>query len=333
VNRLLLGAGALAVALLATGCSEVRPDAATVNGVGISRSNFEDQLQAYIDNDEYQAYVASQNGSTIMGPGGDGTITMQFTANTLRLNIVLELIAQEVERRGLEVTPEVRAEAEEQAKTLFGPAGPAADAVWAAFPGWFQRQTVDGVSNLLALQRDLGGGTLDDAALKELYDENPALFGRLCARHILVASEADAAALKAELDAGADFADLAREHGTDGSAANGGLLYTEGEECPQASQFDADFVAGATSVPTGEVAGPVQTQFGWHVVQVDEAVEVPFEEARSAVQAYASQRASAAFSEFLAEANRGDITVNPRYGFWDAETGTVVTPGSVSGAG
>lgn len=81
------------------------------------------------------------------------------------------------------------------------------------------------------------------------------------ASHIIVATEEEAAALKAQLDEGADFAELARANSTDGAAANGGSLgwFGLGAMVPE-------FEQAVTAMEVGEVAGPLQTQFGWHLV-------------------------------------------------------------------
>lgn len=85
------------------------------------------------------------------------------------------------------------------------------------------------------------------------------------ASHIIVATEEEAAALKAQLDEGADFAELAREHSTDGAAANGGSLgwFGLGAMVPE-------FEQAVTAMEVGEVAGPLQTQFGWHLVVLND---------------------------------------------------------------
>lgn len=85
------------------------------------------------------------------------------------------------------------------------------------------------------------------------------------ASHILVAEEAAAQALMDQLEAGADFAALAAEHGTDGTRARGGDLgfFTREVMVPE-------FADVAFSAPLGEPVGPVQTQFGYHVLLVTE---------------------------------------------------------------
>lgn len=109
---------------------------------------------------------------------------------------------------------------------------------------------------------------VSDAALQALYDESFADFTPVTeynASHILVATQEEAAAIKAEIDGGADFAEKAREHSTDGAAQAGGALgwFSAGMMVPQ-------FEAAVVEMKAGEVAGPVQTQFGWHLVRLND---------------------------------------------------------------
>lgn len=83
------------------------------------------------------------------------------------------------------------------------------------------------------------------------------------ARHILVASEDDCRSLKQEIEDGADFAEIAREHSTCPSSDRGGDL---GEFGPGMMVREFDEVV--FSAPVGEVQGPVRTQFGYHLIEV-----------------------------------------------------------------
>lgn len=98
------------------------------------------------------------------------------------------------------------------------------------------------------------------------------------AAHILVESEDDALEVKKELDGGADFATLAKERSTGPSGPNGGDLgwFTSGRMVPE-------FEEAVLEMRFGEVSGPVQTQFGWHIILLNERrkAEAPeFEEVR-----------------------------------------------------
>ncbi|KIC49832.1 peptidylprolyl isomerase [Tateyamaria sp. ANG-S1] len=85
------------------------------------------------------------------------------------------------------------------------------------------------------------------------------------ASHILVETEEEAKAIKAELDGGADFAATAREKSTGPSGPNGGQLGWFG-----AGAMVPSFEAAVISLEVGEVSDPVQTQFGWHVIILNE---------------------------------------------------------------
>ncbi len=83
------------------------------------------------------------------------------------------------------------------------------------------------------------------------------------ARHILVDSAEKAQQLKDEIDAGADFADLAKMHSSCPSGAQGGDLGQFGR-----GMMVKEFDEVVFSAPINEVQGPVQTQFGYHLLEV-----------------------------------------------------------------
>jgi peptidyl-prolyl cis-trans isomerase C len=88
------------------------------------------------------------------------------------------------------------------------------------------------------------------------------------ARHILVASEAKCNELKAEIEGGADFAAVAKEHSTCPSGASGGEL---GEFGP--GQMVKEFDEVVFSGDLNTVHGPVQTQFGYHLLEITSRTE------------------------------------------------------------
>lgn len=88
------------------------------------------------------------------------------------------------------------------------------------------------------------------------------------ARHILVSSEEDCANLKAEIEGGADFAKLAAQHSTCPSGKQGGDLGAFGP-----GQMVPEFDRVVFSAPIGEVQGPVQTQFGYHLIEITDRAD------------------------------------------------------------
>jgi peptidyl-prolyl cis-trans isomerase C len=91
---------------------------------------------------------------------------------------------------------------------------------------------------------------------------------RASARHILVPTAEQAEDLKKQIEAGADFADLAREHSTCPSGARGGDL---GEFSP--GQMVREFNDVCFNEEVGVVHGPVKTQFGHHLIEVTKRSE------------------------------------------------------------
>jgi peptidyl-prolyl cis-trans isomerase C len=89
------------------------------------------------------------------------------------------------------------------------------------------------------------------------------------ARHILLESEEDAKAVIAELDDGADFVELAKEKSTGPSGPNGGDLGFFNRADMVAPFAEAAFAMEARTYSSE----PVQTQFGWHVIKVEEKKE------------------------------------------------------------
>jgi len=91
---------------------------------------------------------------------------------------------------------------------------------------------------------------------------------RASARHILVASKEACDNLKTQIEAGADFAACAREHSLCPSGKQGGGL---GEFGP--GQMVREFDKAVFSGEIGKVLGPVQTQFGYHLIEVTSRTE------------------------------------------------------------
>jgi peptidyl-prolyl cis-trans isomerase C len=113
------------------------------------------------------------------------------------------------------------------------------------------------------------------------------------ASHILVPTEEEALEVKALLDGGADFAETAKEKSTGPSGPSGGELGWVGK-----GMMVEPFEAAVLEMAAGDVSGPVQTQFGWHIIKVNETGTVPIpplEQVRSEIE----ERLNQAFVESL----------------------------------
>lgn len=140
-----------------------------------------------------------------------------------------------------------------------------------------------------------------DKALRQRYEKFVAEAAKkmeVRARHILVDSEDAAKAAIAELEKGGDFAELAKKKSRDPSSASGGDLGFFGEE-----DMLPAFSEAAFALPVGQHSRtPVNTQFGWHVIKVEErrpAKAPPFEMAEDEIRTQLSRDISAQILEKL----------------------------------
>lgn len=121
------------------------------------------------------------------------------------------------------------------------------------------------------------------------------------ASHVLVPTEEEAKAVKAELDGGADFATVAKEKSIDPGAANGGDLGFFGK-----GMMVAPFEAAAFALTDiGQVSDPVESQFGWHVIRLEEkrqSAPPAFEQVAAQLQ---QQRLMTTFDETVAKLMEG----------------------------
>ena len=107
-----------------------------------------------------------------------------------------------------------------------------------------------------------------DATIQAAYDakyKGSAPLIEYHASHILVETKEQAKDLKAQLDGGADFAELAKANSTDGSAAGGGDLDWFGP-----GMMVKPFEDAVIALQPGQISAPVQTQFGWHLILLAE---------------------------------------------------------------
>lgn len=172
-----------------------------------------------------------------------------------------------------------------------------------------------------AVQQAVVEERLDEAALQDAYQANLAQFTTLEVAHILVADKADAQRIAAEVTP-ATFGETAKRESIDQqSAAQGGSLGTFSEAQFQ-TQFDPDFVAATLALKPGEISGPIQTKFGWHVIQLVRRDVAPFEDVRDQLQA---NQSGPVFNDWFTEQlGTTSVEVNPRFGRFDRETGEVL---------
>jgi peptidyl-prolyl cis-trans isomerase C len=155
------------------------------------------------------------------------------------------------------------------------------------------------MDSLLATE---GKAATTDDAMKKVYDDAAKQITgeqEVHARHILVETEDEAKAIKAELDKGADFAELAKKKSKDPGASDGGDLgfFTKDQMVPE-------FSAVAFALEPGKISDPVKSQFGWHIIKVEEKRnrKAPdFEQVKAQIETYVTRKAQADYVAKLRE--------------------------------
>src|ERR1700736_2503713 len=148
-----------------------------------------------------------------------------------------------------------------------------------------------------------GKAATTDEAMKKVYeDASKQITGEqeVHARHILVETEDEAKAVEDELKKGADFAELAKKKSKDPGASDGGDLgfFTKDQMVPE-------FSAVAFALEPGKVSDPVKSQFGWHVIKVEEKRnrKAPdFDQVRAQIETYVTRKAQGDYVAKLREA-------------------------------
>lgn len=316
IKRLTFAAVSLAGAMTLAACggdgdSSSSDVVATVNGTDITT--------AQIDT---QAELLSQTA----GDPPEGTTPeehdQQQLINGLNQLVITQILVDSAEDMGIEVTDE---DIDATREALIVQYGGEEELYTALEDQGMDREEVDRQIEILTTQDAVIADLSEDVTEEEIqaaYDEGAS------ARHILVEDEGAANDALDRLDSGEDFADVAADVSTDeGSAANGGELGFS-----QPGMFVAEFEDALFSAEDGEVVGPVETQFGFHIIEriakpdlneVEDQIRGQLEQMRGGE---AEQAFGELFSEWVMEA---EVTIHdPAYGEWDAENGVIVPPDS-----
>jgi parvulin-like peptidyl-prolyl isomerase len=301
---LVLAVGVLALA--GAGCNATSPYAAKVNGATISQGDLNNELVAIRSDPAYLNQIQSQ--SQVTGAGQD-SFDSSFVAQVLNRQIVFQLVHQEAARRGITISDQdVRLARGDVASALGG------TTVLSGLPPSYQNSLIRHSAEVTALEASLAHVDVSLAAMAQYYATHQQSFVQQCVSHILLASQADAAAVRAQIAAGASFADAARSQSQDqASARNGGNL-----GCGPTGRFVTGFEQAVDALPTGQLSQPVQTQFGWHLIEVTSRQPLSFAQAQPQIRAALLANTQSTLTSTLQRAeSRASVSVNPRYGTFE----------------
>jgi peptidyl-prolyl cis-trans isomerase C len=153
------------------------------------------------------------------------------------------------------------------------------------------------------LLQEIGKAAQTPEAMKKVYEEAVKQMGaeqEVRARHILVPTEDEAKAVLAELKKGTDFGELAKQKSKDpGAAVEGGDLGYFGK-----TQMVPEFADAAFKLEKGQVSDPVKTQFGWHIIKVEDKRNKPipeFDKVKDQIETYVMRKAQSEYVQKLQE--------------------------------
>lgn len=175
----------------------------------------------------------------------------------------------------------------------------------------YARQLTIGEQLIEQLETRVVAPTEEEAQI--LFDEDPYGWTVVCAAHVLVETEDEATAILSRLEDGEDFATLATELSIDtGSGASGGDL-----GCTTPTGWVDEFAEASMTGEIGAVTGPVQTQFGYHLIRVDSRTEATTEQLISSLTDV--RLAEIVDDWFLNAVTSAEVVVAEEYGTWVTE--------------
>jgi hypothetical protein len=291
------------LALVLAACGSDSASALTVGSKTVDESTIKDELTAITKNKVLKAQAVK-----------NGKLDPAAAATWLTSVVETQVAAEAVEKAGTKITKADTKQAETWADGFFG--DPSA---FAAFPKSFRQAAVKRYANVPAYVRT-HTKVPTAAQVRAAYDES---LVRNCASrryvsHILTTSEDAAKAAEAQLAAGTPFAQVAAKSSTDSqSAQRGGAL-----GCIDTQQIDATFAAAAAATPLGTVSAPVKTQYGWHVIKVEDVEQaLPYANVKSEIRTDLIEQGPAGRKKLQKLMAHTKVKVASKYGTWVVKSG------------
>lgn len=173
-------------------------------------------------------------------------------------------------------------------------------------------------------------GTVDKPTVEDAQaeiDARPLEYSEVCASHILVETKGEAEAVIERLESGEDFAVVAQEVSLDrGSGADGGSLV-----CASPAGYVESFAEATMTAPIGEITEPVESEFGFHVIVVEDRTTATADQVLFLME---ERAVFDAVNDWLFEAvTMAEVTVEAEHGTWTLEPSPQVQPPTPSTGG
>lgn len=272
------------------------------------------------------AASCSGAGSNEIGSVGDTTITEAdigalFESESLPIDESLRqtifiLLAREVLLQGMERDFGLDLD-EEAVESLYGEFTAEMEATGAT-PGDFlgvpdaSTEMVRFNAGIGVIRQQVIAALIQQDDIVATFFSEPASYTTVCARHILVETVEEATAVQERLGSGEDFGAVATEVSLDPGSPGGDL------GCALAARYVPEFADATVTAEIGELTGPVQTNFGFHLIVVDERTAPTEDEFRADPEAYVSdQEVNGMWGDWFNDTLRdAEVTLDEKYGFW-----------------
>lgn len=311
-----LGPALVVVALVASAC-RLSPYAAIVNGQVITPQDLNTELDAIAGNEAYvQSLETGSQPIQVLGQGAHSYDT-RFADDVLSRQISFALIHQELVRRHLGLSPSDLALARTDVVGSLG--GPS---VLSAFPKSYQDTLVRRSAELTALESSVAGVGVGTGALRQYYDAHRSQFVESCVSIIAVASQAAAAQVITQVQAGADFAQLASQVSQDTATKASGGQVGCGLPDAFASRYGTPLSLVIQGLSSGQLGAPTDTPVGWVVAKVTAQRPLSFAQATPGIRSALLAGSGNSLLSLVGHLTKGaSVSVDPRYGRFSAQGG------------
>jgi hypothetical protein len=325
---------------LSSACN-VTPPAATVNGVQISESSLQNEMNLVASNTDVRCALGILTGENIAKQGaGAQTVPTQLADAELTELINEVIYSQALSKLHSPVDSQYRSYATNFMPQYLTPAsgtsscGINGSQLVAALPHWFLSQQV----NLLASEEKLisaaGHVDLGPTGVQDFYNKNPQDFTEFCMAVIATSTQAEASADRTKVLHGQSFSTVAQTS-LDSRLSQYGIAADGSYPCEPSANIASyqpnwagalDEVGVKEGVPTPPFSDSAQTDEGgtgdWLVIELVRKQQIPLQQVASQIQEYlVSQNASVFVSEQARLLKTASVSVDPQYGSWAATKG------------